>query len=280
MLSSPVIFSDDTTLALQAPGRTITARMWVYLAGGQRQDATDRWHKVAPAALYDFTTDRSGSHVRAMLGDWRGYLQADDYSGYHESFRQGVTHVACWAHARRKYFEVVKAAPKSAPPGLADRALRIIGLIYRIERRIAALDPEKKGKYRQRRTRRVLEGFRDWIEAHLPTLLPKSPLARALRYTHSNWAALTVFLEDGSLAPDNNLSERAMRPVALSRKNWLFAGSVRGGKAAAVIYSLVETARLNGVEPYAYLKDVLGRINEHRNDRLEELLPMHWKPIG
>jgi transposase len=280
VLASPVIFTDDTTLALQAPGKTVTARMWAYLAGGHRKDEDGRWQAVAPAALYDFTLDRSGTHPRRILGDWRGYLQADDYSGYHASFREGVTHVACWAHARRKYFDVVKAMPKGARPGLAHHALRFIGLVYRIERQIAEADPDLRRQHRQRRTKRVLAWFHRWLSAHAPTLLPKSPLAKAFAYTLSNWTALTVFVNDGSLAADNNLSERAMRPVALSRKNWLFAGSERGGRAAAVLFSLIETARLNGVEPYAYLKDVLARINTHRVDRLEELLPMNWTPAA
>lgn len=123
----------------------------------------------------------------------------------------------------------------------------------------------------------MLEAFHRWLSAHAPTLLPKSPLGKAFAYTLSNWTALTVFVEDGMLAADNNLAERAMRPVAISRKNWLFAGSERGGQAAAVALSLIETARLNGLEPYAYLKDVLTRINAQRMDRLDELLPMNWK---
>ena len=278
VLASPVIFTDDTTLSLQAPGKTITARMWVYLAGGQQKDDGGQWQQVAPAALYDFTADRSGTHPRRILGAWRGYLQADDYSGYHASFREGVTHVACWAHVRRKFFDVAKAAPKGAPPGLADDALRFIGLIYRIERRLAEADPDVRLRVRQGRTRRVLTAFHRWLAHHQPTLLPRSPLGRAFAYALSNWTALTVFADSGLLAPDNNTAERAMRPVAISRKNWLFAGSPRGGRAAAVALSLIETARLNGIEPYAYLKDVLTRLPGHRMDRIDELLPMNWKP--
>ena len=278
VLASPVIFTDDTTLALQAPGKTITARMWVYLAGGYRKDEEDQWQKVAPAALYDFSVDRAGAHPRKILGTWRGYLQADDYSGYHASFREGVTHVACWAHVRRKFFDVVKAAPKGAPPGLAEVALRFIGLIYRIERRLTEADPDVRLRSRQRRTHRVLVWFHRWLSHHYPALLPRSPLGRAFAYALSNWTALTVFADSGQLCPDNNTAERAMRPVAISRKNWLFAGSERGGRAAAVALSLIETARLNGLEPYAYLRDVLTRLPGQRMDRLDELLPMNWKP--
>jgi len=199
VLGSAVIFTDDTTPALKAArgdarGKTITARLWVYIAGGWLPDPEQRWRRVAPAALYDFTTARSGAHQRRIPGAWRGFLQADDYSGYAASFRSGVVHAACLVHARRRF------------------------------------------------------------------------------------AKIDTFVEHGILEADNNISERAMKPVALSRKNWLFAGSERGGQAAAVAFSLIETARLNGVEPYAYLRDVLQRINGHRRDRLEELLPMNWRP--
>jgi len=287
VLASPVIFTDDTTLALQAGrgqqaskrGRTITARLWCYLAGGAKRDEQGQWQPVAPAALYDFTTDRSGEHPRRVLAGWRGWLQADDYAGYHALFKGGaVTHVACWAHARRRYVEVVKTAPKGAPPGLADQALRFIGELYRIEREIAQADPAEKYLQRQCRSKPLLADLHGWLLANAGALLPQSALGKAFAYTLSNWQALMVFVDEGMLAVDNNASERAMRPVAISRKNWLFAGSERGGQAAAVALSLIETAKLNALEPYAYLKDVLARINDHRTTRLEELLPMHWKP--
>jgi len=131
---------------------------------------------------------------------------------------------------------------------------------------------------RQSQTKPVMKDLHAWLAGHAPTVLPKSPLGEAFGYALSNWAALNTFVEHGILEADNNLSERALKPVALSRKNWLFAGSQRGGQAAAVAFSLIETAKLNGIEPYAYLRDVLQRINDHRQDRLEELLPMYWKP--
>lgn len=284
VLASPVILTDDTTLAMQAArgsgaGKTITARLWCYLAGGHKRDAAGQWQPVAPAALYDFTTDRSGAHPRRMLAGWKGWLQADDYAGYHALFKGGgIIHSACWAHARRRYMEVVKTAPPGAPPGLAHEALRFIGAMYHIEREIADSDPEQKLLQRQSRSRALLTDFHQWLLGHVPALLPQSALGKAVAYTLSNWPALTAFLDEGMLAVDNNASERAMRPIALSRKNWLFAGSERGGHAAAVALSLIETAKLNGVEPYAYLKDVFRRINDCRLSQLEQLLPMHWKP--
>jgi transposase len=283
--SAPVIFSDDTTLALQQPrvkgqprrGRTVTARLWTYLAGGWRQDPEGRWQRIAPAALYDFTLTRSGEHPRRVLQGWRGTLQADDFSGYHQGFREGITHAACWAHARRKFFEIVKAAPQGAPPGLAHEAMRFIGAIYKIEADIRGKPPDERATQRKARSAPLLQDFHQWLQGHARGLLPKSPLGQAFAYTLSNWGALNTFVGDGAVEVDNNVAERAMRLVALSRKNWLFAGSERGGQAAAVAFSLIETARLNGVEPWAYLKDVLERIDDHRVDRLHELLPMHWK---
>lgn len=283
VLGSAVIFTDDTTLALKAQrgdgrGKTITARLWVYLAGGWLPDEQGRWRRVAPAALYDFTTDRAGEHARRMLGAWRGLLQADDFAGYAQSFREGITHAACLVHARRRFARIVKDAPKGSPPGLAHEAMRFFAEIYRIEGEIRDVDPDERWRVRQERTRPVMQDLHDWLRGHAPTVLPKSPLGEAFGYALSNWAALNTFVEHGILEADNNLSERALKPVALSRKNWLFAGSERGGRAAAVAFSLIETAKLNGVEPYAYLRDVLQRINGHRQDRLEELLPMYWKP--
>ncbi|MEF7616956.1 IS66 family transposase [Aquincola sp. MAHUQ-54] len=286
VLGSAVIFTDDTTLALKAArgesrGKTVTARLWVYLAGGwlpQEPGGLQRWRRVAPAALYDFTTDRAGVHARNMLGAWRGFLQADDFSGYAESFRSGVVHAACLVHARRRFARIVKDAPKASPPGLAHEAMRYFAEIYRIEGEIRGADPDERLRVRQVQTRPLMAQFQRWLAAHAPTVLPKSPLGEAFGYTLSNWRALNTFVEHGILEADNNFSERAMTPVALSRKNWLFAGSERGGRAAATAFSLIETARLNSVEPYAYLRDVLQRINGHRQDRLAELLPMHWSP--
>lgn len=283
VLGSAVIFTDDTTLQMKAPpgacpGKTITARLWVYLAGGWLPDEAHGWRRVAPAALYDFSTDRRGEHCRRILGDWRGLLQADDFSGYAESFRSGVTHAACLVHARRPFAKIVQDAPKGSAPGLAHEALKYFAEVYRIEAEIAEADPDERWRVRQLKTKPVLAQLHCWLSAHAPTVLPKSPLGQAFGYTLSNWGALNTFVEHGILDADNNRSERAIRPVALSRKNWLFAGSERGGRAAAVAFSLIETARLNGIEPYAYLRDVLERINDHRQDRLDELLPMYWNP--
>jgi hypothetical protein len=189
-----------------------------------------------------------------------------------------IKHAACLAHARRAFVDIVKAAPPGATPGLAHEAVRFFGEIYRIEREIAHADPDERWRQRQARTKPLANDMLQWLQHHGPTLLPKSPLGQAFRYSLSNWKALTAFVDEGQLLADNNTAERAMRPVALSRKNWLWAGSERGGHAAAVAFSLIETARINHVEPYAWLRDVLQRINDHPVTRLDELLPMNWKP--
>jgi len=222
LLQAPVIFSDDTTLALRAPrgerrGKTITARLWTYIAGGARRDAQGRWHNVAPVALYDFSVNRAGEHPRRILQGWSGWLQADDYAGYHKQFRDGqVKHAACLAHARRAFVDIVKAAPPGAPPGLAHEALRFFGEIYRIEREIVQADPDERRRRRQQHTKPVARDMLQWLEHHAPTLLPKSPLGQAFRYALSNWTALTAFVDEGLLQADNNVAERAMRPVAMA----------------------------------------------------------------
>ena len=191
-----------------------------------------------------------------------------------------VIHVACWAHARRPFFEIDRATPAGAgPPGLARQALDWIGKLYEIEREIRDRSAHERAVERRRRTRPLLADFGRWLRAIEQDLLPQGPMARAVRYVLSNWRALTRFSRIGILEPDSNLVERCMRPVAGGRKAWLYAGAERGGHAAATAFSLIESCKLNGVEPYTYLKDVLARIGGHRQDRLAELLPFNWKPL-
>ncbi|MDB5923299.1 MAG: putative transposase [Betaproteobacteria bacterium] len=278
VLAAPVIFSDDTALDLILGGRgqARTARMWAYVSAGHTQDAQDCWHDYPRAACFEFTETRAALHPTRFLADYSGYLQADDYAGYHATFRSGrVIHVACWAHSRRRFHDIVKT---QSTPGLAQEALRFIAKLYEIEGRGRDLSPDKRLKMRQAETVPLLSALKRWLEEHYPQLLPKGPLAQAFGYVLSNWQALHRFTENGSLAPDTNLVERTLRPIAIGRKAWLFAGSMRGGHAAAIAFSLIETCKLNRVEPFAYLKDVLGRINAHRVDRLHELLPFNWKP--
>ena len=280
VLRSPVIFGDDTTIDLILGGRgaACTARLWAYVSAGAVRDAQGAWREYPQAAYFEFTQTREGIHPTRFLAGYTGYLQADDYAGYHATFRTGrVIHVACWAHARRGFFDIVKT---QKAPGLATEALAFIGRLYEIERRAKERPPDERLAMRQAQTVPLLSEFKLWLEGHYRMLLPKGPLGRAVYYALSNWQALTRFTENGILAPDSNLVERTIRPIANGRKAWLFTASHRGGRAAAAAFSLIETCKLNGVEPFAYLKDVLGRINSQRLDRLHELLPFNWKPLA
>ena len=281
ILGAPVVFGDDTTVRLKAEevkGKTVTARLWGYVSAGSVRDGEGQWADYPKAALYEFTRDRGGAHPTRFLARYRGYLQADDYAGYHGLFRsKRVYHAACWVHARRAFHDLAKAAPT---PGLAHEALNWIGQIYRIEREIRGRPPDERARQRQKQTRPLLGRFRRWLQGIEPDLLPKGPMAVAVRYVLSNWRALLRFTRVGMLEADTNVVERCMRPVAVGRKAWLFVGSDRGGQAAATALSLIESCKLNGIEPYAYLKDVLARIGGHRQDRLAELLPFNWTPLG
>lgn len=280
VLKAPVIFGDDTTIDLIEGGRgqARTARMWAYVSAGQTRDGEGRWQHYPKAAYFEFTETREAIHPTRFLAPYTGYLQADDYVGYHATFRSGrVIHAACWAHSRRRFYDIAKT---QKTPGLAAEALRFIAKLYEIEGRAKDQPPDKRLLMRQAETIPLLSDFKRWLEGHSPHLLPQGALGQACAYVMSNWQALNRFTENGILAPDTNLVERTLRPIAAGRKAWLFAGSVRGGNAAAVAFSLIETCKLNGVEPFAYLKDVLGRISSHRIDCLHELLPFNWKPAA
>lgn len=280
MLGATVLFADDTTLKLVEEGRrrSRTARLWVYVSSGARQDPQGNWIAYPKAAYFEFTETREAIHPTRFLNGYRGFVQADDYNGYHPTFATGLAeHCLCWAHVRRRYFEVA-SQPGSSP--LASEALSFIRGIYHVEAEYKDVTPDQRLGARKEYSVPLLQRFYDWLCHHQPSLLPRSPLGKAFAYTLSNWAALMRFTTDGNVAPDSNLVERTIRPVAVGRKAWLFAASERGGHAAAVAFSLIESCKLAGVEPYAYLRDVLQRIDGHRIDRLHELLPFNWKPAG
>lgn len=302
VLAAAAIGADDTTLQLAqsgngagggdragnraragiraggARGKTRTARLWAYQCSGFRVDPGGGWAAHPPAVVFDFTESREGLHPMRVLAGYSGYLQADAYAGFDALYRDGrIVEVACWAHARRKFFEVAKS---QQTPGLAHEALRFIAALYAVEADIKGQSTEARYQARQARSVPVLADFKLWLDAHGPQLLPRSPLSNAFGYVLANWAALCCYAGCGILEPDNNAVERAIRPIALGRNNWLFAGSVRGGQAAATILSLIETAKLNQIDPFAYLRDVLARINSHRIDRLAELLPFNWRPAA
>jgi transposase len=201
-------------------------------------------------------------------------MHADSYGGYKKLYGNQIVEAACMAHVRRKFHDVIKLKPSP----IADEALSRIGALYDIEDRICGMLPDERRALRQEHARPVLEEMKVWIEDTLSTLPQKQKLAEAMRYALSRWAALSVYIDDGRVEIDNNIAERAMRPLGLGRKNWLFAGSDKGGDRIANILTIIETVKLHGHNPEVYLTDVLIRIQDHPKDRLEDLLPWNWTP--
>jgi transposase len=270
------IHGDDTTVPVLAPGlgRTATGRLWVY-ARDDRLFAGP----AAPAAVYFYSPDRGGEHPAAHMASFTGFLQADGYAGFDALYHPArtkpgpITEVACWAHCRRKFYDAW-VTTKSA---VAKEALDRIGAVYAIEDR-ARFAPAAERVGHRRETGPLLDAFFDWAGKVAVKLSGKSPLAEAFRYTIKRRAALSLFVTDGRLEADNNVAENAMRGIALGRKNYLFAGSDAGGERAAAIYTLVKTAKLNGLNPETYLRDILDKIaNGHTINRIGELVP--WKII-
>lgn len=263
------IHTDDTPVPVLEPGRgkTRTARLWTYV-----RDDRPAGSRAPPAVWYQYSPDRKGERPRAHLGGYSGILQADAYSGYDALYRDGtIVEAACWAHARRKFYDqyVLDRSP------IAEEALSRIAALYAIEREIRGQSPEVRQSVRQARAAPLLISLKTWLEQTLLQISVKSGLAKAIRYSLTHWQALTRYGEDGRIEIDNNTAERSIRPLVLGRRNYLFAGSDGGGQSAAVIYSLIGTARLNNIEPYAYLRAVFERIADHPINRIDELLPWH-----
>jgi transposase len=221
----------------------------------------------------NFCETRAGEHARAFLGDWQGRLVCDDYAGYKQSVANGVTEVGCLAHARRKFFDL-HAASKSQ---VAASALQQIGALYEIERELKNLPPDERQRIRQVRSTPVLYALHRWVLLTRQKITDGSATAKAMDYSLKRWTALTRFAGDGRLTVDNNHIENQIRPIAIGRNNWLFAGSLRAGKRAAAVMSLIQSARMNGHDPYAYLKDVLTRLPTQRASQVAELLPHRWQ---
>jgi len=271
VMSAERVHADDTTVPVLDPGRgkTKTGRLWCYARDDQPFGS-----QAPPAVLYCYSPDRKGEHPRAHLAGFRGILQADGYAGYAGLYDRGVTEAACWAHARRKFFDV--HASTQSPPAL--EALQRIAALYAIEATIRGQPPDARLAARTARSAPLFTVLRQWLEQTQGRISGKSDLAGAIRYTLSRWDALTLVLRDGRACIDNNAAERSMRPMVLGRKNWLFAGSDSGGRSAAAAYSLIETAKLNGFDPENYLSQVLQRIADHPVSRVHELLP--WNLTG
>lgn len=222
--------------------------------------------------VYDFAESRAGKHAMEFLGDWRGALVCDDYSGYKALLAKGMTEVGCMAHARRKFYELW-ANHRSQ---IAEHALSHFGKLYQVEREVQSAAPEQRLQARQSQAKPVADALHLWLTLHRQKVPDGSATAKAIDYSLKRWVALTRYLDDAMLPIDNNWVENRIRPVALGRSNWLFAGSLRAGKRAAAVMSLIQSAKLNGLEPWAYLKDVLTRLPTQSDSRIAELLPHRW----
>jgi transposase len=275
VLSSFKIHTDDTKVPVRdvrLPGKTREGHLWVYSG----------YNESGPSGIvYKYTPNRQYKWVREFLKDYHGYIQADAFQGYDILYDENkkkapAIEVACMAHARRKFFDIAKNSKKSC---LAATALNYLGKLYKIERAIKDLDPIAKRAIRKRKAKPILKEYKKWLLRKSLHVLPKNPLGKAINYSLKHWPALTRYLANGMLDIDNNKAERLMRVVAVGRSNWLFAGSDRGGHAAAVIYSLIETCKLNHLNPYDYLRDVLARLPNTLMRDIDILLPQNWKPL-
>ena len=283
VLSSDRLHADDTPVRVLYPSRRAEGigkgvkegRIWTYL----RDDRP--WCGTAPPGVaYFFSPDRKSVHPRTHLAGFEGILQADAYSGFKALYepdasgRMRVREAACWAHLRRDFHDVWTSTKSE----IAREALERIGALYDIEREITGRLLDERHAARQARSRPKVDAFKEWAEAQLRRVSGKSDLAKAFRYALKRWPSFTLFLEDARVAIDNNAAERAIKPVVIGRKNWLFAGADAGGETLADAMTIIESAKLSGHDPEAYLADILGRIHDHKINRLDELLPWNWMP--
>jgi transposase len=272
VFAADVVHADDTPIPVLAPGhgKTKTGRLWTYV-----RDERPAAGQAAPAVWFTYTANRKGEHPQHHLRDFTGTLQADGYAGFSKLYEGGrVLEAACWAHVRRKFVDLYELH-RSA---IAGEALDRIGALYAIEKEIRGRSPDEQRAVRQERSRPLLQAMHVWLEQTLKTLSQKSATAKAIGYALTRWDALQRYCDDGRIEIDNNAAERALRCVALGRKNFLFAGSDGGGQSAAAFYSLLGSAKLNGHNLEAFLREVLARIGEHPVNRIAELLPWNLKP--
>ena len=270
VLRGEAIFADDTPVKMQAPGtgKTKTARLWAY-ARDERPWAGD----APPAAWYRFSTDRKAERPGDHLKEFEGWMHADGYAGFEELYRSGrVREVACMAHIRRKFVDV----QQSQGSAIAEEAIKRIADLYGVEKQARGKPPDERARIRQEKAKPTLDDLEVWLGAQLRRISAKTPLGGAIRYAITRLKRLRPYIDHGILELDNNTAERAMRPIALGRKNYLFMGSEGGGQSAAIAYTLIETAKLNGIDPQAWLTDVLDRIADHKINRIDELLPWHY----
>lgn len=271
VLAAQKLHADDTPVPVLAPGtgKTKTGRLWTYVRDDQASGST-----APPAVYFRYSPDRKGEHPRAHLRDYRGILQADGYAGFNGLYDRAdhpLIEAACWAHWRRKFFDIQQASDSP----LALEALQRIGALYEIEAQIRGQAPEERRRVREARSAPLLADWHRWLLATVRQLSKKSELAGAIHYGLTRWDAFTQYCRDGRIEMDNNAAERALRAVALGRKNFLFAGADCGGERAAAIYGLIGTCKLNDIDPEAFLRCVLERIADYPINRIEELLPWH-----
>ncbi len=283
------LHGDDTTVPLLARGGTKTARLWTYVRDDRPFDGT-----APPAVVFRFSPDRAGEHPTKHLSDWQGILQADAYAGYNQLYDAGrqpgpVASALCWSHARRKFFELAdvqtnirkgQSAKEISP--IAVEAVKRIAVLFEIERKVSGLSAKARLEMRQSQSAPLVTDLEQWLRSERALLSKHAKVAKAIDYLLSpnHWPAFTQFLEDGRICLTNNAAERSLRDVALGRKSWLFAGSERGGQRAAAMYTLIGTAKLNDIDPQAWLADVIARISDTPVSRLHELLPWNWKLAG
>ena len=276
VLAAERIHADDTTVPVLAKGKTRTGRLWTYV----RDDRPFAGH-APPATMFFYSPDRSGTHPEAHLASYAGPMQADAYAGFNRLYEPSrkpgaIIEVGCWAHARRKFFELARL--NKAP--IAVAAVEQIDVLFAIEREINGLPPQQRAAVRNERSRPLVEALHAFLRDRRAKLSGKSETAKAIDYSLKRWQVFTRFLDDGRLCMSNNAAERALRAVAVGRKNWTFAGSDEGGRRAAAIYTIIQTARLNGIDPQAWLADVLARLPDHPARQIADLLPWNWKAAG
>ena len=266
------LFADDTPLKMLAPGnkKTKTARIWAYV-----RDERPWSDGSPPCVWYQFTVDRKGEHpVKHLLG-YQGWVHADGYAGFNGVFGEGkASEVACMAHIRRKFVDVFTAQGSA----IAEEAIKRIAQLYGVEKQARGQSPAARVTLRQSKAKPIFDDLENWLHAQLPKISGKSPLAKAIRYALGRMPKTRPYLDNGFLELDNNTAEHAMKPVAIGRKNWMFAGSQRGGNSMAIAYTLIETAKLNKVDPQAWLTWVLERIADHKINKLDELMPWNYSP--
>ena len=270
VFSAEAIFADDTPISMLAPGtgKTQTARLWTYA-----RDERPWGGQAPPAAWYRFSGDRKGQHPKDHLARFRGWMHADGYAGFEDLYRSGtIREVACMAHVRRKFVDIHRS--QGSP--IAGEAIGRIAQLYAVEKEARGSPPDRRTELRKAHAAPVFDDLQRWLAMRLTEISGKSPLAAAIRYALTRMDRLRPYLDHGILELDNNTAERGMRAIALGRKNYLFVGSEAGGNAAAIAYTLIETAKLNAVDPHAWLADTLARIPDYKITKVDDLMPWRW----